>query len=329
MSNQALELETSPYKSTMTCPFTLGCWKVQPALNRIEELNSGEQRTLEPRLMQLLCFLAANQGDVVDRATLTDELWPRVIVNENSLTRAVSELRKQLRSADNGSSKLIETISKKGYRLAIAPQSVIASSGAPAQNVSPIRPVVFAQFAKLPQIAAATAAVAGLLLTVGLSSNTSTLNIATTSLSSGAPLVDEIVAIQPNHLGAEITLSASEETRSPTETTRPVISYDGQQFAYLSYHSTGTTIYFGQLTDTVNPTPVYHHQDKLVNLTFSPTGNSLLFAKQPKITTTALFSANEKGLDLLSLNLVSGEVTRLVRDELETSAEPISEQNLT
>jgi DNA-binding winged helix-turn-helix (wHTH) protein len=88
--------------------------------------------------MQLLCLLADANGKVLTRDTLMAALWPRVIVNENSLTRAISELRKafvqtadfvmpsaggcqasgDLSDASNLSkTRLIETVPKRGYRL--------------------------------------------------------------------------------------------------------------------------------------------------------------------------------------------------------------------
>lgn len=72
--------------------------------------------------MHLLCLLAAADGNVVTREQLMEALWPKVIVNENSLTRAVSELRKALATPDRLHTSttrctLIETLSKKGYRL--------------------------------------------------------------------------------------------------------------------------------------------------------------------------------------------------------------------
>ena len=95
--------------------FVLSNWVVNPELNCIWQ--GGEpahKRPLEPRLMHLLCFLAANQGQVLSRDQLTEELWPRVIVNENSLTRAVSELRKKLEIGKNSNNNYLETIPKDG-----------------------------------------------------------------------------------------------------------------------------------------------------------------------------------------------------------------------
>lgn len=113
-------------------------WRVIPQRNLLQLLNNaanvGESATadgsaelllsrqLEPRLMQLLCLLADAKGQVLTRDTLMESLWPRVIVNENSLTRAISDLRKALvlpagftqATANPG---LIETVPKRGYRL--------------------------------------------------------------------------------------------------------------------------------------------------------------------------------------------------------------------
>lgn len=73
------------------------------------------QQSLEPRLMKLLCLLAADAGRVVERQQLIDALWPRVVVNDNSLNRAVSDLRKALQTSDGHI--WIQTIPKRGYRL--------------------------------------------------------------------------------------------------------------------------------------------------------------------------------------------------------------------
>ena len=100
-------------------------WRVDPLRNLIETCDTASQvikRQIEPRLMHLLCLLAAADGKVLTRDELMNALWPNVIVNENSLTRAVSELRKALAIPDRLNHPTmcctwIETLSKKGYRL--------------------------------------------------------------------------------------------------------------------------------------------------------------------------------------------------------------------
>jgi DNA-binding winged helix-turn-helix (wHTH) protein len=83
------------------------------------------ERQLEPRLMRLLCLLADNAGNVLTRDELITALWPRVVVNENSLTRAVSDLRRLLSPPDGSNIQFIQTVPKRGYRLQIPPEALI------------------------------------------------------------------------------------------------------------------------------------------------------------------------------------------------------------
>lgn len=105
--------------------FVLDCWYVYPTRNLIQHRDdTGHNRALEPRLMRLLCLLAASADAVVDREVIINTLWPRVVVNENSLTRAVSDLRRTLTPAGADRSTLIRTIPKRGYHLTQAPAFV-------------------------------------------------------------------------------------------------------------------------------------------------------------------------------------------------------------
>ena len=97
-----------------------------------------ETRRLEPRLMKLLCVLAHRQGEVLTREQLDDLLWPDSIVNENSLTRAISELRRKLSPSSASASVFIETIPKKGYRLAV-PIELSPELASPKNNSHGIR----------------------------------------------------------------------------------------------------------------------------------------------------------------------------------------------
>ncbi|MCB0279048.1 MAG: winged helix-turn-helix domain-containing protein [Calditrichaeota bacterium] len=68
-----------------------------------------------PKFFEVLIFLVQHAGQVVSRRMLFDALWTDTIVVDESLTRAVSELRKIFKSIDS-SAPVIETIPKKGYR---------------------------------------------------------------------------------------------------------------------------------------------------------------------------------------------------------------------
>lgn len=99
--------------------FWIGDWRIQPSLNRM--VGPGQVVQLEPRIMGVLLCLAKHQGNAVTRDTLLETVWPDVIVGDDPLNRAISELRK-IFGDDPRHPAYIETIRKVGYRL-IAPLS--------------------------------------------------------------------------------------------------------------------------------------------------------------------------------------------------------------
>ncbi len=75
----------------------------------------GGTAVLEPRVLQVLMALADHLGEVVARRTLLATCWPGQVVGEDALNRAIAELRKGLRIADDD--LRIDTVPKNGYRL--------------------------------------------------------------------------------------------------------------------------------------------------------------------------------------------------------------------
>ena len=326
MNSKDLIINTASYQPPLKQTFTLAGFRVLPELNRLEDQCSGEQMTIEPRLMHLLCFLAANQGKVVERDTLVEQLWPKVIVNENSLTRAVSELRKHLRTSVNGSGSrpVIETISKKGYRLAAPCSSAAKELAAPAiKNTAALSNRNPSWQSPLALSAAFAASLAILAVMSPLPS------LAPTTANGIISFTDELIRPQPSYLGGEVKLSANELSMAEQTSTRPVISYDQASFAYIKYDNTGSTLFFGTLSENLDPMPIYHDQDRLLNLAWSPTGDSLLFARKPSMTTTALFSGKGNNLELLAINLATREVQRLIKESVDSDSETLTDQNLT
>ena len=80
---------------------------------------SGETVRLEPKVAEVLAYLATRPGEVVSRDDIEQAVWPRVQVGYESVTKTVIKLRKAL-SDDARNPTYIETIPKRGYRL-IAP----------------------------------------------------------------------------------------------------------------------------------------------------------------------------------------------------------------
>lgn len=94
--------------------YTLGAWQVWPDYGVVQ--NDGHTVHVEPKVMALLMCLIRAEGRLVSRDVLLESVWADVVVNEEVLTRAVSELRTLL--GDVGRPRrYIGTIPRKGYRL--------------------------------------------------------------------------------------------------------------------------------------------------------------------------------------------------------------------
>jgi DNA-binding winged helix-turn-helix (wHTH) protein len=117
-----------------TVAFQLGDWHVEPALRT---LTRGElSKYLEPRVMRLLTYLVAAGGRVVSRQELLDEVWGDVEVNEEAVSRAISELRKAL-ADDIREPKYLQTLRKSGYRLLLASTPLTSPGQVSVSNASP------------------------------------------------------------------------------------------------------------------------------------------------------------------------------------------------
>ena len=75
----------------------------------------GETQRLSPLNLKLLAYLLKRSGQVVSRTELFDVVWPNQIVNDEVLTRAISDIRSQLSKLD-ANTRFIETLPKRGYR---------------------------------------------------------------------------------------------------------------------------------------------------------------------------------------------------------------------
>lgn len=98
-------------------PFHVGNWLVDPLNN---ELRLGDTCVkLEPKVMDVLLYLAQHPGQVVSREELEEHVWAGRIVTYDALTATIVKLRKAFQ-ADPEDEPVIKTISKRGYSL-VAP----------------------------------------------------------------------------------------------------------------------------------------------------------------------------------------------------------------
>lgn len=110
--------------------FRVADWLVEPSLNRLTSDDRVVQ--LEPKLMDVLAYLAENAGRVVSKIEITDAVWPDLFITESVITRSIAGLRRAF-GDDAKNPRFIETISKRGYRLI----AVVERAGIPEQQPMP------------------------------------------------------------------------------------------------------------------------------------------------------------------------------------------------
>lgn len=77
-------------------------------------MHGEEMISLTPKEFALLKFLLENRYRTVEKDEILENIWSGTYVEEGTLTRNISWLRKKL--ADHSDAKIIETVPKRGYR---------------------------------------------------------------------------------------------------------------------------------------------------------------------------------------------------------------------
>ena len=106
-----------------TSTWVVGRWRLDGGTGELQHDGPPpESQRIEPKVAEVLVYLARRAGQVVSREELLSAVWPGVVVGDDALTQAIIKLRKAL-GDDARRPAYIETLSKRGYRL-IAPVAV-------------------------------------------------------------------------------------------------------------------------------------------------------------------------------------------------------------
>ena len=95
----------------------IGEWSF--SANTGELRRDGDRRALEDRAARVLALLASQRGEIVSHEDLIAKVWNGRSVSANSVAIVIGDLRRAL-GDDAKAPRFIETISKRGYRLAAA-----------------------------------------------------------------------------------------------------------------------------------------------------------------------------------------------------------------
>ncbi len=302
---------TVPATTNRPADFKLGPWTVQSARHRLFCQDSGETRSLEPRLMHLLTLLAEANGEVVTREHLISAIWPRVVVTENSLSRAVSDLRRQLRHPDQQAT-WIETIPKRGYRLAVPVTNAQPPQASPRKHNG-------TRHSKWRHQALAASLVIAAVVTGWLAVPTqqeSALPLAQWPSDTGHYLLDSAVQTGLPRTVARyestLAMQSSESDEPHHEVSGVLRSPDGELYTQVRYDEDGTSLVIGAAGSNQAPFTVYVTDRFIHSVQWSPVGNAVLFAVSDRLNPASLFQGRLPGrlllfdLDTLRLTEVLG-----------------------
>jgi len=89
---------------------------------------SGEMVPLFPKAIEVLACLVENPGQVTTKEDLLAKVWPDTFVEESTLTRSISVLRKALGDTPDGHAFIL-TVPKRGYRFVAEVREEPAKNG--------------------------------------------------------------------------------------------------------------------------------------------------------------------------------------------------------
>lgn len=105
-------LDNDKYKQIQEL-YSFGAFSLDVAERRLWRDDEAVQ--LAAKQFDLLVYLVENAGRIARKSDLLDAVWPDTYVEETTLARNISWLRKLLEDGENGE-RIIETVPKLGYR---------------------------------------------------------------------------------------------------------------------------------------------------------------------------------------------------------------------
>ena len=95
--------------------YEFGDFRVDPQQRLLTARINGSVIALPPRVFDTLLCLVEHTGQLIEKSALMQMIWPTTVVEENSLNRNISILRRALRERP-GDHAFIATSPGRGYR---------------------------------------------------------------------------------------------------------------------------------------------------------------------------------------------------------------------
>jgi TolB-like protein/Tfp pilus assembly protein PilF len=114
-----------------------GPFRLDDARRTLER--DGRLIPLYPKSFDLLAYMVQKTGHLLEKERLLQALWPDVVVEENSLARAVSDIRKALAEHEG----FVVTIPRRGYRFDCPVRPRQTTAGEPSRSTKTIAVLPF------------------------------------------------------------------------------------------------------------------------------------------------------------------------------------------
>jgi DNA-binding winged helix-turn-helix (wHTH) protein/tetratricopeptide (TPR) repeat protein len=111
--------------------YEFGSFRLDPIERTL--LRDGEPVALVPKSFDVLLVLVQKSGKLLDKDFLMRSVWPDATVEENSLARAIVDIRRALGEGPKDN-RFIATIARRGYRFV----STVTSSRTPTESTIPL-----------------------------------------------------------------------------------------------------------------------------------------------------------------------------------------------
>jgi TolB-like protein/DNA-binding winged helix-turn-helix (wHTH) protein len=95
--------------------FEFDDYRLEPSQYRLTRLSDGQALAVTGRAFEALCLMVERHGQLVEKATLMQALWPRVVVEDANLTQTIYTLR-QILGETPTERRFIVTVPGRGYR---------------------------------------------------------------------------------------------------------------------------------------------------------------------------------------------------------------------
>ena len=93
--------------------YSFGQFRIDPAERTL--LREGEPVPLVPKSFDVLAVLVQNSGKLLDKNFLLSAVWSEAVVEENSVARAIADIRRALGEGPK-ENRFIATVARRGYR---------------------------------------------------------------------------------------------------------------------------------------------------------------------------------------------------------------------